>query len=663
MQTATLPRLCGFILSWSFLLYKFNSTIGLLRTLFSAIILLTVSRKLPSGIKIRPPSPSKKRQLFKNLILYGSLALLAVIVFLAFSSGRAVVEEKSLSEVLSLIRNDKVEEVEVSGDTLKLTLEDGTAAVSRKESEQGFLELLKDQGVSPDKIPGGITAKPPTNFSWVDILINVLPVVLMIAFFAMIFRRAGGEGPAGGIFSFGKSRAKLFGKDQPQVSFDDAAGVDEAKKELLEVVDFLKNPGKYRKLGARIPKGVLLVGPSGTGKTLLARAVASEAGVPFFSMAGSEFMEMLVGVGSARARDLFNTAKQSAPSLIFIDEIETIGRHRGMSLISQGEQEQTLNQILTEMDGFAPNSGVVVLAATNRPELLDPALVRPGRFDRRIVLTFPDIEGRKGILKIHMRGKPFSPDVNIEKLARRTVGFSGADIENMLNEAAILAAREGKGKIGPAELEEAAMKVKLGPEKRRLRSEEERRLTAYHEAGHAVVAANLPNMDPVHRVSIVSRGLALGFTMIPPKIDRYNQTQTRLLEQISALLSGRAAEEIKLKEFSIGASSDIKQATAIAREMVMEFGMSSLGPISFSSGVGFEGEWPPKVPFGERFEYSDEMAEEIDQEVKRIIDECFERAKKILGEKEDKLDLVAEKLMEQETIGEEEFEKLMNAND
>ena len=596
----------------------------------------------------------------KNFILYGFLALLGVLFFFAFLPKGSPVEEESLSGVLNLIREDQVEKVEVSGDVLNLILRDGTKVVSRKEPEQGFLELLRDQNIPLEKIPEGVSSKTQTDFYWVDVVFNALPVVLMLAFLIMAFRKAG-AGPAGGIFSFSKSKARLFSKDQPQVSFDDAAGVDEAKKELMEVVDFLKNPGKYRKLGARIPKGVLLVGPAGTGKTLLARAVASEAGVPFFSVAGSEFMEMLVGVGSARVRDLFGTAKQSAPSLIFIDEIETVGRHRGMSLISQGEQEQTLNQILTEMDGFEPNSGVVVLAATNKPELLDPALVRPGRFDRRIVLTLPDIEGRKGILRIHMRGKPFSPDVDVEKLARRTVGFSGADIENMLNEAAILAAREGKGEIGPEELEEAATKVKLGPEKRRLQSEEERKLTAYHEAGHAVVAANLPNMDPVHRVSIVSRGLALGFTMIPPKIDRYNQTKTRLLEQITALLGGRAAEELKLGEFSIGASSDIKQATAIAREMVTEFGMSSLGPISFSSRIDFGSEWPPRMPFGEKVEYSDGMAEKIDREVKKIIDECFERAKRILREKEDKLDLVAKKLMEQETIEGEEFERLMAA--
>jgi len=612
-------------------------------------------------MELRTRSSGGGRRVVKNLILYGFLAFLAASVFLAFSAAKKPVEEKPLSEVLTLVREGRVDKVEISGDVLKLTLRDGTEVVSRKEPTQSFLDLLNEQKISPDKISGGINVVPKSDFSWVDIVINILPVILMIVFFVMLFRRAG-NAPGGGLFSFGKSRAKLFGKDQPQVSFDDAAGVDEAKKELREVVDFLKNPGKYRKLGARIPKGVLLVGPAGTGKTLLARAVASEAGVPFFSVAGSEFMEMLVGVGSARVRDLFSMAKQSAPSLIFIDEIETIGRHRGISLISQGEQEQTLNQILTEMDGFEPNAGVVVLAATNKPELLDPALVRPGRFDRRIVLTLPDIEGRKGILKIHMRGKPFTDDVDIEQLARRTVGFSGADIENMLNEAAILAAREGKERIGNEEIEEAATKLKLGPERRRLQSEEERRLTAYHEAGHAVVAHSLPKMDPVHRVSIVSRGLALGFTMIPPQIDRYNQTKTRLLEQITALLGGRAAEEMVLHEFSVGASSDIEKATAIAREMVTKFGMSSLGPISFAPRTGLDdGSWPYQGnPFGQ-VDYSDEMTERVDEEIKKIVDSCFARAKEIVTKQQDKLDAVARRLMEQETIDGKEFEELMAA--
>lgn len=594
----------------------------------------------------------------KNIVLYGFLVLMLFGLFFAFSSGGSPQEEKSLTEALDLIRQEKVEQVTVSGDTLELELKNGEVVVSRKEPERSFLEILETQEISPEKVSGEIVVEPPAEFSWLDFIINVLPVVLMLGFFFLLFRKAG-KGGSGGLFSIGKSKATLFGKDQPQVSFDDAAGVDEAKKELREVVDFLENPEKYRRLGARIPKGVLLVGPAGTGKTLLARAVASEAGVPFFSVAGSEFMEMLVGVGSARVRDLFQTAKQNSPSLIFIDEIETIGRHRGMSFMSQGEQEQTLNQILTEMDGFEPNAGVVLLGATNKPEILDPALVRPGRFDRRIVLTLPDIEGRKGILKIHMRGKPFTDNVDLDGLARRTVGFSGADIENMLNEAAILAARGNQDKIGPEHLEEAATKVKLGPQRKRLKSEEERRLTAFHEAGHAVVAHNLSEMDPVHRVSIVARGLSLGFTMIPPKIDRYNETRSRLLAQIIALLGGRAAEEVHLSEFSIGASSDIKKATQLAREMVTKFGMSELGPISFEEYLGEGESWPYGSPAGGKVEYSEEMRRNVDKEVKKIIEECYERAEDLVKEHSEKLQRVVEELMEKETLSGDEFEELV----
>lgn len=619
-------------------------------------------KNLPKDMKRRVPSPfqdkgSKKRGI-KDIILYGFLALMVLGLFLVFSSEFSSQEEKPLTQALELIRQEKVEQVTVSGDTLTLELKSGDTIVSRKEAERGFLEILESQDISPGKISGEIVIEPPAEFSWLDFIINVLPVVLMLVFFFMIFRQAG-KGKSGGLFSIGKSKATLFGKDQPQVNFEDAAGVSEAKKELREVVDFLENPGKYRKLGARIPKGVLLVGPAGTGKTLLARAVASEADVPFFSAAGSEFMEMLVGVGSARVRDMFETAKKNSPSLIFIDEIETIGRHRSASFMSQGEQEQTLNQILTEMDGFEPNSGVVVLAATNKPKMLDPALVRPGRFDRRIVLTLPDIEGRKGILKIHMKGKPFTDDVDIEELARRTVGFSGADIENVLNEAAILAARTGKQKIEPEHLEEAATKVKLGPQRKRLNSEEERRLTAYHEAGHAVVAHSLDQMDDVHRVSIVARGLSLGFTMIPPKVDRYNETRERLLAQITSLLGGRAAEKIKLSEFSIGAASDIKKATYLAREMVTKFGMSELGPISFESHLEEQQGWPYRSMVNERVEYSEEMRRVVDKEVKKIIDGCFKRAEDLVRENSTKVKRVAEELMEKETLTSDEFEKIM----
>jgi len=440
------------------------------------------------------------------------------------------------------------------------------------------------------------------------------------------------------------------------VTFSDVAGVDEAKRELEEVVDFLKNPGKYRALGARIPKGVLLVGPAGTGKTLMARAVAGEANVVFYSMSGSEFMEMLVGVGAARVRDLFDTAKRNAPAIIFIDEIESIGRQRGSSMTGgHEEREQTLNQILSEMDGFTPTDNVIVLAATNRPELLDPALTRPGRFDRRVVLDLPDIEGRKEIFKIHMRGKPMGPDVDLDKIAKRTVGFSGADIENMLNEAAILAATLNKKAVGMPDLEEAATRVKLGPEKKRLQSPEERRMTAYHEAGHAIVASQLPHMDPVHRVSIVSRGLALGFTEIPPATDRYHHTKTELLERVTSLLGGRAAEEVIFKEFSAGASSDLAQATMIVRKMVMELGMSILGPISLASG---EMEW-----YGVSHEQgnfiSEEMAGKVDREVVKILGEAYAQAKKVLEKNLPRMEKVTDALLEKETLDEEEFRKLV----
>jgi cell division protease FtsH len=479
----------------------------------------------------------------------------------------------------------------------------------------------------------------------------------MVAFFFFIFRQA--RGAQDNIFSFGQSRARLFSRDTPRVTFADVAGVDEAKQELLEVVDFLKHPGKYRSLGARTPKGVLLVGPSGTGKTLLARAVAGEAGVPFFSMAGSEFMEMLVGVGASRVRDLFATAKKNAPAIIFIDEIDAIGRVRSVGVMgAHDEREQTLNQILVEMDGFTPNENVIVIAATNRGDLLDSALMRPGRFDRRVMLDMPDIEGRKAILKIHMKGKPFTEIVDWDKVAKRTVGFSGADLENMLNEAAILAARQGKRAIDMEDIEEAATKVKLGPEKKRLQTDFDKKMTAYHEAGHAIVTHELPHMDPVHRISIVSRGLSLGFTLIPPAKDRYTETQSHLLEQITSLLGGRAAEELAFKEFTAGAASDIQKATEIARTMVVEYGMSDLGPINFGPQIDVSD--VSKVWY-EPSQLSPEMLSKVDSQIKDIIDGCYKEALGILRKAKDKLDLVASELLKKETIEGDEFEALMKA--
>lgn len=559
-----------------------------------------------------------------------------------------------ISEVVTRIDKGEVKKVEITGDTLDITFTSGEQATAQKEPGS-FLEVLAQAGIKPEKVTEGITVNE--GFPWTSILVNFLPVVVIIIFFLYFLRQA--RGGAADILSFGRSRAELFIRGRRhRITFADVAGVDEAKQELEEVVDFLKSASKYRALGARIPKGVLLVGPAGTGKTLLARAVAGEANVPFYSMSGSEFMEMLVGVGAARVRDLFDTAKHNAPSIIFIDEIESIGRQRGMGITGgHEEREQTLNQILTEMDGFTPTDSVIVLAATNRPELLDPALVRPGRFDRRVVLDLPDIEGRRAIFQIHMRGKPIAAGVDLDKLAKRTVGFSGADIENMLNEAAILAARLGKKKIESSDLEEAATKVKLGPEKKRLQSREEKEITAYHEGGHAIVASQLPHMDPVYRVSIVSRGLALGFTDIPPAVDRYQQTKTQLVERITSLLGGRAAEEVKFKELTAGAASDLDQATLIARKMVLEFGMSDLGPISLGPGAPafFGGE---SEPYG----YSEEMAGKVDEEVKKILDSSYDRAKILVTKNITKLDRVAAALLEKETLDGDEFKKLITSN-
>ena len=562
-------------------------------------------------------------------------------------------EEIPLSQALKDIKDGRVEEIMVEEEKIVLKYSDKTL-ISIKESSESMTDLLEKAGIDPFSVNLQVkNLNPGRIFS--SILEIVVPILAMLAIFYFLSRQAGKAQDS--LFSFGKSRARRFAKGKQKTTFTDVGGVGEAKKELEEIVDFLKNPKKYRKLGARTPKGALLIGPSGTGKTLLAKAVAGEANVPFFSMAGSEFMEMLVGVGASRCRDLFSTAKKSAPSIIFIDELDAIGGMRGAGFVGgHREQEQTLNQILVEMDGFTPNDHCMVLAATNRPDLLDPALTRPGRFDRRIVLDMPDLSERLAILKIHSRGKPFAKTVDWKKAAKRTVGFSGADLENMLNEAAILAARSNKKTIGMEDIEEAATKVKLGPEKKRLQSEEERKMTAYHEAGHAVTAYFLPTMDPVHRVSIVSRGMALGFTLIPPEKDKYTETKTELLEKIIALLGGRAAEELIFKEFTGGAASDIGQATKVVRKMVIEYGMSDLGPIYL--GPQFETmEWGRTMI--KPSDLSEEMQAKVDVEIKKVIDSCYERVKEILKKRKNKLDLIAKKLIEQETIEGDEFKKLM----
>jgi len=594
-----------------------------------------------------------RRIIVWSLILF--LFLPAVLTYL--NNG---VEDSSvtITQAMADIREGKVEKTEVVGDSIVLNYPEKKIKLSTKETGQSFTELLTQYEIDPNTV--NFEVANGSFFDKMGNVLNILSFVLMAVFFVMIFRqmRAGmnGGGMGGGMFGMGKSKAKLFAKGKQNVKFSDVAGVDEAKKELEEVVDFLKNAEKYTKVGARTPKGVLLVGPAGVGKTLMARAVAGEAGVSFFSMAGSEFMEMLVGVGASRVRDLFETAKKAAPAIIFIDEIDAIGRTRGYGSMGHDERDQTLNQILVEMDGFAAKENVVVLAATNRPDVLDPALVRPGRFDRRVTLDLPDIEGRKAILAIHAKGKPFVTDINWETVAKRTVGFTGADLENMLNEAAILIAREDRKEIVFADIEEAATKVKMGPEKKRMFNAEEREMTAYHEAGHALVTHFLTHTDPVHRISIVSRGRALGFTLIPPAQDKYQSTRTELMEEICTLLGGRAAEQLVYNDLTAGASSDIDRVTKIARAMVVDYGMSPLGPIDFGPQEGLS-EWGRN--FMEPTDVSEAKRAEIDGEVKRIVNACEKVTAEILKKERKLMDAVVVELLEKESLEREDFERIV----
>jgi len=577
------------------------------------------------------------------MFLYGFIILFGLFLLLGWMSSDADQHTVALSDIINKVKAGKIKQITVLDTRIVATDSSGQDIISFKESNANVYQIFHDAGVSLDKTK--VIAKDDTNVTnWINILSSVLPIVLMIAFFYFLFRQA--RGAQESIFSFGQSKARIFTKDTPKITFNDVAGVDEAKQELTEIVDFLKNPGKYKAMGARTPKGVLMIGPSGTGKTLLARATAGEAGVAFFSMAGSEFMEMLVGVGASRVRDLFSTAKKSQPAIIFIDEVDAIGRQRGAGLMGgHDEREQTLNQILVEMDGFAPTEQLVVMAATNRPDVLDPALIRPGRFDRRVVLDLPDKEGRRAILAIHAKGKPFAKDVDWEKVAKRTVGFSGADLENMLNEAAILAARLNKKAIDMKDLEEAATKVKLGPEKKRLQSEEDRRMTAYHEAGHALMGWYMPHMDPVHRISIVGRGMSLGHTMYEP-IEHVHQTKTYLIEQIAAMMGGRAAEELFFNEVTTGASNDIEKATQVARTMVVEYGMSDLGPFNLESGKRY---------MYEKSDISPEMQAKIDIQVQKILDAGYKTAVETLRKLKPEMDKIANKLMEIETVEADQF--------
>jgi cell division protease FtsH len=518
-------------------------------------------------------------------------------------------------------------------------------------------KLLTNAGVQIAAEP------PPTTPWWVALLPNLIFVVVLALIWLFIMNQMqGGNNRA---LSFGKSRARLITEDKPRVGFSDVAGVDEAKQELQEIVEFLKHPKKFNEVGAKIPKGVLLVGPPGTGKTLLARAVAGEAGVPFFSISGSEFVEMFVGVGASRVRDLFEQAKKNAPCLVFIDELDAVGRQRGAGLGGgHDEREQTLNQMLVEMDGFETNSGIIVMAATNRADVLDPALLRPGRFDRKIVVDRPDLEGRKAILKIHSRNKPLAQDVDLDVLARRTPGFAGADLENLLNEAAILAARAGRKQILMSDTEEALDRVLMGPAKKnRILTEEDRRVFAYHEAGHAVAAYFLPHGDPVHKVTIIGRGLAGGYTMTLPDEERFVTTRAKLYDDLVDLLAGRAAEEIAIGEISTGAHNDLERVTKTARKMVMEWGMSDrLGPLTFGRPSGEDLVFLGRDISRDR-NYSEEVAAAIDQEVREIVDNSYQRAMEILTQHRDKLDAVAQALLEKETLTREEFEAIMEGRE
>jgi len=597
---------------------------------------------------------------FRNSFVY--LLILVAVAALFFSIFQAPSETPmmTLGELADAARAGLVEEIRVSGDELTVTLKDGEDQEykSRKELNVGILEALRDLGVSEAQRGAiQIEVEEPSQWgNWLGLLAGFLPLLFVGALFIFLMRQA--QSGSNQALSFGRSKARLFTGDKPKVTFDDVAGVEEAKSELYEVVEFLQEPEKFTSLGARIPKGVLLVGAPGTGKTLLSRAVAGEASVPFFSISGSEFVEMFVGVGASRVRDLFDQAKRNAPCIVFVDEIDAVGRQRGAGLGgSHDEREQTLNQILVEMDGFDTDTNVIVIAATNRPDILDPALLRPGRFDRRVVLDRPDMKGREAIMGVHVRGKPLDEDVEVEKLARQTPGFAGADIENLVNEAAILAARSGRKTIMMQDFEEAIQRVSLGPERKsRLMSDEEKRITAYHEAGHALVMRMVPHGDPVYKLSIIPRGMAGGYTMPLPEEDRVYLRRSYLESQLSWLLGGHAAEAIVFEDLTTGSSNDLERATQLARKMITQYGMSeSLGPQTFGQKeelifLGRE--------ISEQRDYGEETACKIDSEVRNMIEKAYTLAKEIITKHRDKLDAIAQSLIEKETLDGEEFEAI-----
>lgn len=579
----------------------------------------------------------------KNIVLYLLIIAAFVIAIDAFSGQSANKSELSYTGFIQQVQQKKVESVTITNDHgIKGKLKNGTEFNSYAPTDETLIKTLQDNGVE-------ITAAPPEQPAWwMSLLGSAIPIIILVVLFFFIMQQTQGGG--GRVMNFGKSRAKLMGEGNVKVSFKDVAGAEEAKQELEEVVEFLKDPGKFTTIGAKIPKGVLLAGPPGTGKTLLAKAVAGEAGVPFFTISGSDFVEMFVGVGASRVRDLFTQAKKNAPCIIFIDEIDAVGRQRGAGLGGgHDEREQTLNQLLVEMDGFGANEGIITIAATNRPDILDPALLRPGRFDRQVIVGRPDLRGREAILKVHARNKPLADDVDLKIIAKKTPGFTGADLSNLLNEAALLAARLNKKVITMAEVEEASEKVSMGPERRsHIVSDKDRKLTAYHESGHAIVAHLLPHADPVHKVTIIPRGAAGGYTMMLPTEEQNYKTKSQLLADIRVALGGRIAEALILDEISTGASGDLQSVTNTARAMVTRWGMSDeLGPIVF-------GEQQEQIFLGKNLgherNYSEEIAAKIDSEIHRIVEEAYKDVTKLLSDNEKFLHDMANALLEEETI-------------
>ncbi|OIN94962.1 MAG: cell division protein FtsH [Anaerolineae bacterium CG1_02_58_13] len=596
------------------------------------------------------------------LVTFVLVVAIVAMIYMAFQRESAITEPLTINEVAQAVQNGEVSKISIAEDNRLAIVyqKDGVEKTSQKEPTSTLVEQLVGLGVSPDKLlPQNVKIEVKAPSAWTGVLGSlafILPVLVMAGVLWFIMRQAQGNNNAA--MSFGKSRARMFSGDHPTVTFADVAGVEESKEELKEVVEFLKEPQKFIQLGARIPKGVLLVGPPGTGKTLLAKAVSGEAGVPFFSISGSEFVEMFVGVGASRVRDLFEQAKRHSPCIVFVDEIDAVGRQRGAGLGgSHDEREQTLNQMLVEMDGFDTDTNVIIMAATNRPDVLDPALLRPGRFDRRVTLDRPDVKGREAILKVHVKGKPLDPSVDLGSLARGTPGFVGADLENLVNEGAILAARRNQKSIMQPDLEEAIERVVMGPERKsRLISDEEKRIIAYHEAGHAVVANAIPEADPVQKVTIVGRGQAGGVTWFRPEEDRILASRKKMFATLAYALGGRAAEELVFDDITSGASNDIEQVTKMARAMVTRMGMSGdLGPMTYGQKeelifLGRE--------ISEQRDYSEAVAEQIDREVRKIVEEAYKQSKALLKKYRDQLDAVAKKLLEVETINREEFEAI-----